>query len=84
MGANNNLDVNSTWPAMYQMINRANNVLRYVPGMDISQELKDRAIGTAHFFRAFAYLWLAPFYGDGGEAYGFPNGGIPIVTEKTP
>ncbi|MDR3185117.1 MAG: RagB/SusD family nutrient uptake outer membrane protein, partial [Prevotellaceae bacterium] len=79
MGAVNNLDVNSTWPVMYRMINKANNILRYVPGMDISDEVKSNAIGQAHFFRAYAYLWLAPWYGDNSI-----NGGIPIVTENTP
>ncbi|GHT68387.1 membrane protein [Bacteroidia bacterium] len=80
MGANNNLDANATWPAMYQMIAKANNVFRYVPGMSISDEVKSNAIGQAHFYRAFAYLWLCPWYGDNGPI----NGGIPIVTEDTP
>jgi hypothetical protein len=64
---------------MYQIISKANNVLRYVPDMTISEQLKTNALGQAHFYRAFAYLWLAPWYGDNG-----PNGGIPIVTENTP
>ena len=79
MGAVNNLDVNDTWPVMYRMINKANNILRHVPGMNISEELKNNAIGQARFFRAYAYLWLAPWYGDNSI-----NGGIPIVTEETP
>jgi hypothetical protein len=79
MGAVNNLDVNDTWPVMYRMINKANNILRYVPDMNISEGLKSSAIGQAHFFRAYAYLWLAPWYGDNSI-----NGGIPIVTENTP
>jgi hypothetical protein len=79
MGAVNNLDVNDTWPVMYRMIGKANNILRYVPGMNISESVKNNAIGQAHFFRAYAYLWLAPWYGDNG-----PNGGIPILTEDTP
>jgi hypothetical protein len=80
MGAVNNLDVNDTWPVMYRMINKANNILRYVPGMDIPEALKNNALGQARFFRAYAYLWLAPWYGDNGP----DNGGIPIVTEETP
>jgi hypothetical protein len=79
MGAVNNLDVNDTWPVMYRMINKANNILRYVPGMNISETAKNNAIGQAYFFRAYAYLWLAPWYGDNSI-----NGGIPIVTEETP
>jgi hypothetical protein len=79
MGAVNNLDVNNTWPVMYRMINKANNMLRYVPEMNIPEQLKNNALGQAHFFRAYAYLWLAPWYGDNSI-----NGGIPIVTEETP
>jgi hypothetical protein len=79
MGAVNNLDVNDTWPVMYRMINKANNILRYVPEMNIPEQLKSNALGQAYFFRAYAYLWLAPWYGDNGV-----NGGIPIVTEETP
>jgi hypothetical protein len=69
--------LDAPWSYMYQLIAKANDVLRNVPDMDISQSLKDNAIGQAYFFRAYAYLWLAPWYGDNG-----PNGGIPIVTEE--
>lgn len=64
---------------MYRIIARANDVLRNVPDMSISGSVKNRAIGQARFYRGFSYLWLAPWYGDNGV-----NGGIPIVTEKTP
>jgi hypothetical protein len=79
LGAADNLYMYETWDAMYQMINKANNILRYVPAMNISAAVKSNALGQAYFFRAYAYLWLAPWYGDNG-----PNGGIPIVTENTP
>lgn len=79
MSASNGRDAKDTWPAMYQLIAKTNEVLRNVPGMDIPDAVKNNAIGQAHFYRAFAYLWIAPFYGDNG-----PNGGIPIVTENTP
>ncbi|WP_315578748.1 RagB/SusD family nutrient uptake outer membrane protein [Hoylesella oralis] len=79
MSAANGRDAKDTWPAMYQLIAKANDVLRNVPGMNISADIKNKAVGQAHFYRAFAYLWIAPFYGDNG-----PNGGIPIVTETTP
>ena len=79
MSASNGRDAKDNWPAMYQLIAKANDVLRNVPNMDISANLKSVAVGQAHFYRGFAYLWLAPYYGDNG-----PNGGIPIVTENTP
>ena len=79
MTPENGRDQKDNWPWMYRIIARANDVLRNVPDMSISGSVKNRAIGQARFYRGFSYLWLAPWYGDNGV-----NGGIPIVTEKTP
>lgn len=76
MSASSGLDVAETWPRMYQLIKMTNDVLRNVPEMDIPQEAIDNAIGQAYFYRAFAYLWIVPYYGDDGV-----NGGLPIITE---
>ncbi len=73
-------DVRDNWPAMYQTINYANRIIDQIPASTtISDRVKNTVMGNAHFWRGFAYLWLAPWYGDNG-----PNGGIPIVTEETP
>lgn len=59
------------WRWKYETINRANNVLIYVPkiaGMD--DVIKNRCLGEAHFFRAFAYWRLLLIYGE-----------APIITE---
>lgn len=59
------------WRWKYETINRANNVLIYVPkitGMDPA--IQARCLGEAHFFRAFAYWRLLLIYGD-----------APMVTE---
>lgn len=79
MSAANGRDAKDNWASMYQLIAKANDILRNVPSMPISQEMRNKALGQAYFYRAFGYLWLAPFYGDNNI-----NGGIPIVTEKTP
>ena len=79
MTPENGRDQKDNWPWMSRIIARANDVLRNVPDMSISGSVKNRAIGQARFYRGFSYLWLAPWYGDNGV-----NGGIPIVTEKTP
>ncbi|GHT21322.1 membrane protein [Bacteroidia bacterium] len=68
----------SFWTQMYRVIGKANDVLRFVPAMDIPQDLKNNALGTAYFFRAYGYLWLCPWYGDN------VNGGIPILDDKIP
>lgn len=78
MAASNGRDAKETWPYMFQLIAKANDVLRNVPSMDISDKMRNTAIGQGHFYRAFGYLWVAPFYGDNGS-----NGGLPIVTDKT-
>lgn len=68
---------NQNWPTMYQIVKRANDILKNVPSMDISTSTKNRVLGQAHFMRAWAYMWLAPRYGDN-------RAGIPIVKETTP
>ncbi|WP_299582316.1 RagB/SusD family nutrient uptake outer membrane protein [uncultured Sunxiuqinia sp.] len=73
-------DVRDNWPKMYQTINYANQIIKQVPGSEsISENVRDLVVGNAYYWRGFAYLWIAPWYGDNG-----PNGGIPIVTEETP
>src|SRR5690606_12692685 len=67
-------DNETNWPVMYQLIKKANDIINNVPDMDISQDVKNKVLGQAYFFRGWAYLWLAPYYGDNGE-----NGGLPIV-----
>ena len=79
MAAGSGLDVRDTWPRMYQLITMTNNIFRNVPGMDLTESFKNNALGQAHFYRGFAYLWISPYYGDNDV-----NGGLPIMTENTP
>lgn len=79
MSASNGRDWRQNWSMMYQVIAAANNILLNVPKMSISESVKTNVVAEAYFFRAFSYLWLAPWYADNG-----PNGGIPIITENTP
>lgn len=72
-------DVKFNWPKMYELVKYCNDVIVKVPGMSISERVKNETLGQAYFFRAFAYFWLAPYYGDNGE-----NGGIPILKEGLP
>ncbi|MEZ2444706.1 RagB/SusD family nutrient uptake outer membrane protein [Chitinophaga sp. RCC_12] len=59
------------WRWKYETINRSNNVLIYVPKItDIDPDIKNRCLGEAHFFRAFAYWRLLLIYGE-----------APIITE---
>ena len=64
------------WPKHFQVIKRANDILKYVPEMGISQEKKNFALGNAYFMRGLAYFQLSLIYGHA-------NAGIPIVDETT-
>ncbi len=75
--AGSNSYTTDNWPDMYQIIARANAILVNIPKMNISQATKDMVMGQAYFFRAWAYMWLAPRYGDN-------RAGIPIVEPNLP
>lgn len=47
------------WQAHYILISRANQVLAYVPDIDMDENLKQRILGQAYFLRGLAYFNLA-------------------------
>lgn len=53
------------WTWKYEMVSRANMILSKVPQVtEISDAIKNRSLGEAHFFRAFANWWLYLPYGE--------------------
>ncbi|TDE10507.1 RagB/SusD family nutrient uptake outer membrane protein [Dyadobacter psychrotolerans] len=60
------------WRTLYQNINRANLVLKYVAPMSIPEAKKQQYLGEAHFIRGLMYFTLSRLYGS-----------VPIVTEAT-
>lgn len=65
---------NLQWPVKYEVISRANLVLMNVPNMSrdqISEEIQNRCVGEAYFFRAFAHWWLYLIHGE-----------IPVITDE--
>lgn len=51
-----------SWTAYYQGILRANEVLKYVPDINMDAELKKCVLGQAYFLRGLYYFHLADFY----------------------
>ncbi len=51
------------WQALYEVIARANNVIAFVPGVNMEATLKARYVGEAKFLRAYAYFQLVNIYG---------------------
>ena len=51
------------WQNSYETISRANNVVTYVPNVDMDAATKERYIAEAKFFRAWAYFNLVNIFG---------------------
>ena len=56
----------------YQAINISNSILAYAPGISMTDEARNTAMGEAYFFRAFNYFTLVKYFG-----------GVPKLTEPT-
>lgn len=59
-----NGEINAIWAASYNNINRANNIITQVDGIDMAQSLKDQYKGEALFVRALNHFYLANYFGD--------------------
>lgn len=55
--------VQNHWQALYELIHRANSVIRNVATMDISRTVADEVTGEAKFLRAMAYFRLLTLWG---------------------
>lgn len=55
--------VEAFWKHYYEGISRANNVIYYVPNIQMEPVLKDRIIAEAKFLRAYYYFHLVNVYG---------------------
>jgi hypothetical protein len=60
------------WQHHYQTINRANQVIAYVPGIQMDAGMQSRVIGEAKFIRALMYFNLTNLFGN-----------VPIITEPS-
>ncbi|WP_305150178.1 RagB/SusD family nutrient uptake outer membrane protein [uncultured Duncaniella sp.] len=61
--ASNSSGVQNHWQYLYELVYRANTVIRNVATMPISQETIDRVTGEAKFLRAMAYFRMLNCWG---------------------
>lgn len=61
--SSNSSGVQNHWQYLYELVHRANTVIRNVAGMPISQETVDRVTGEARFLRAMAYFRMLNCWG---------------------
>lgn len=61
--SSNSSGVQNHWQYLYELVHRANTVIRNVAGMPVSQETIDRVTGEARFLRAMAYFRMLNCWG---------------------
>ena len=61
--SSNSPGVQNHWQYLYELVHRANTVIRNVAGMPVSQETIDRVTGEARFLRAMAYFRMLNCWG---------------------
>jgi len=76
-----NSEVEDLYTSYYRCIDIANNIITYVPQMDIDQSVKDDMVGQAYWIRGLAYFDLARLFGGYPQVYG--ELGAVIVTEPS-
>lgn len=55
--------ISEYWQHTYEAVNRANEVLKYVPGISMDETLKKRILAEAKFIRAYSYFKLTNIWG---------------------
>lgn len=72
-----NVEISNMWNSIYATINRANNIIQFVPQVNDGTLNKDRAIAEAKFIRAFSYLNALVIWG--GDNDGYTNNSAPGI-----
>ena len=70
--ASNHAYLEGVWQAAYSGINRANQVIARVPGIEMDATIRDQMVAEAKFLRAVHYYWLAGLIG-----------GVPLKLDPT-
>lgn len=67
---------NNLWKSRYATINMCNQVLHYVPSIEMLQEDKEQILGEASFIRAWCYFELVRLFGEVVIYDGLPVDGV--------
>lgn len=79
-----NVDIATMWNAIYNTINRANNIIAAAPNISDPAFAKDRAIGECETIRAMCYFDLIRMFGGSPTGYNQTGGlGVPLRVKPT-
>jgi starch-binding outer membrane protein, SusD/RagB family len=59
-----NAEIGNWWSRSYLMISRANDVIKYVPDINMDVTIRNHIVGNARFLRALGYFDLVRNFGD--------------------
>lgn len=59
-----NGNVENIWGIYYEGISRCNNIIKYVPQINMDDALKQRILGEAYFLRGYYYFHLTNIFGN--------------------
>lgn len=58
-------NAHTKWKSLYNLINQANLIIEYAPGIVFSSETDgNRILGSGYYLRALSYYWIARLWGD--------------------
>lgn len=77
-----NSEIEDLYTSFYRCIDIANNIIAYVPEMDIDQSMKDDMLGQAYWVRGLAYFDLARLFGGYPGVYG-DLGAVIVLTPSS-
>jgi len=71
------------WNDVYWMMNKANQALQGIPtAQNVSDEVKNKALGEAYFMRAFSHFWIAYLWGHKDQGVPFDGPENPEYGER--
>lgn len=74
---------NSLWKSRYSTINLCNQVLTYVPTIEMNQSEKNEVLGEARFIRAWCYFELVRLFGEVVIYDGLPTGNAYDISKSS-
>lgn len=75
----------SGWNDLYWMLNKANQVIQFAPSaINVSDAVRNRALGEAYFIRGFSHFWIAYMYGTKTQGVPFDKPENPEYEKRMP
>ena len=59
-----NGNIETTWSIYYEGVSRCNQVIKFVPDIDMDKALRNKIVGEAYFLRGYYYFYLTTIFGD--------------------